>query len=187
MFPNAYTTNTWQRKQNVASSTFVWFAANNCFGRSSDITIVCVTPSTKQLQSMQLRSTMRLQFCLLWTILLLPALLGRCCAQVDCEERPSYINCVAEFESNDEGLMCGDSDSKVIFKHKTYTCTLYIHTHAHNTHLHCTYIIHTHVHCTCVCFMLKYSFTVAVNTERKIHNWSLWDNMHVPPQRICIM
>ena len=52
-------------------------------------------PSTKQPQSMQLRSTIRLQFrLLLWTILLLPALLGRCCAEVDCEERPSYINCV---------------------------------------------------------------------------------------------
>ena len=101
----------------------------------------CVrNPSTKQLQSMQLRSTIRLQFCLLWTILFLPALLGRCYAQVDCEERPSYINCVSEFESNDEWLMCGDSDSKVIFKHNTYTCILYIHTHAHIIHI---YIVHT--------------------------------------------
>ena len=73
------------------------------------------------------------------TVLLLPALLERCCAQVDCEERPSYINCVAELESNDEGLMCADSDSKVIF-HKTYTCILYIHTHAHIIHI---YIVHT--------------------------------------------
>ena len=162
MFPNAYKTNTWQWKQNVASTTkvtFLWFAAKNCFGCSSDITIVCVTPSTKQLQSMQLRSTMRLQFCLLWTILFLPALLGRCCAQVDCEERPSYINCAAELESNDEGLMCSDSDSKVIFKHKTYTCTLYIHTHAHYTHLHCTYIIHTHVHCTYIHMHILYTST----------------------------
>ena len=111
-------------------------------------------PSTMHPQSMQLRSTMRLQFRLLfWTVLLLPALLGRCCAQVDCEERPSYINCVAELESNDEGLMCGDSDSKVYVSiiHTQVHCT-HIHTHIYiHTYTHTFTYIHTHTHIhTCI-------------------------------------
>ena len=114
-----------------------------CWQRTAPVTSLYayVTLSQCSPQSMQL-SAMRLQLrLLLWTVLLLPALLGRCCAQVDCEKRSSYTNCVSEInglESKGVKLNCDDSGSEVICKHNTYTCTLYIHTHTH--------IIHTHVH-----------------------------------------
>ena len=117
----------WQRTALVVPVTSLYYAY--------------VTLSQCSPQSMRL-SAMRLQLrLLLWTVLLLPALLGRCCAQANCEERLSYTNCVSEIdglESNGVKLSCSDSGSEVICKHNTYTCTLYIHTHTH--------IIHTHVH-----------------------------------------
>jgi hypothetical protein len=76
--------------------------------------LLYILPLLKKPQSMQLRSTMRLQLSVLWTILLLPALLGRCCADVDCEARLSYTICLNGLDnSNDEELMC--KDSKVIY------------------------------------------------------------------------
>ena len=106
-----------------------------CWQRTAPVTSLYayVTLSQCSPQSMQL-SAMRLQLrLLLWTVLLLPALLGRCCAEVDCEKRSSYTKCVSEIngllESKDEPLSCDDSGSEVICKHCTYIHihTLYIH------------------------------------------------------------
>ena len=114
----------WQRTALVVPVTSLYYAY--------------VTLSQCSPQSMQL-SAMRLQLrLLLWTVLLLPALLGRCCAQVDCEERSSYTNCVSEInglgsKGVDEPLNCDDSGSEVICKHNTYTYTHYTYT--------CTYKI----------------------------------------------
>ncbi|CAI8045254.1 hypothetical protein GBAR_LOCUS25049, partial [Geodia barretti] len=107
----------------------VYLASRVCSGVNSSaeepvlatvLPVYCTPATEKSPQSMQL-SAMRLQLrLLLWTVLLLPALLGRCCAQVDCEKRSSYTNCVSEInglgsKGVDESLNCDDSGSEVIY------------------------------------------------------------------------
>ncbi|CAI8015942.1 hypothetical protein GBAR_LOCUS9844, partial [Geodia barretti] len=111
----------------ASSASAVYLASRVCSGVNSSaeepvlatvLPVYCTPATEKSPQSMQL-SAMRLQLrLLLWTVLLLPALLGRCCAEVDCEKRSSYTNCVSEIdglESNGVTLSCSDSGSEVIY------------------------------------------------------------------------